>query len=191
MTEPRKRTDAEVWQALEKVAAELKDLERIDALSDEELDRELRAAGIDPDEAMELGPAFLVRPPRRAPGTPPQARTGRRQAARSARKVQWVAWAALAAAVVLVVGWLASRPDNVASPRPDDRTPVTDGLATKPQAAAKLRDEAFGACAAGLRGACEEKLNAARALDPAGEQYAKVLAARRSVHDAAQVDAGH
>ena len=122
MSEPRKRTDAEVWQALEKVAAELKELERIDALSDEELDRELRAAGIDPAEATGLGPDVLVRPPRRAPGAPPRGPTARKQAARSPRKVHWVAWAALAAAVVLVVGWLATRPENVASPRPDDRT---------------------------------------------------------------------
>jgi|HubBroStandDraft_2_1064218.scaffolds.fasta_scaffold534072_2 hypothetical protein len=121
MTEPRKRTDAEVWQALEKVAAELKDLERIDALSDEELDRELRAAGIDPAEALELGPDVVVRAPRRPLGAPPQAPTGRQQAARSPRKVHWVAWAALAAAMVLVVGWLATRPENVAAPRPDER----------------------------------------------------------------------
>ena len=189
MTERGKRTDAEVWQALEKVAAEVGELERIDALSDDELDRELRAAGIDPAEAAKLGEGLRVRAPPLASRERPQAPAPRERSPRPPRKVQWVPWGALAA-VVLVAAVLARRPDDAASPWPGDHGADSDALATKHAAAAKLRDDAFGACAQGLWGACEEKLNAARALDPSGEQDAKVLAARRAVYDAEHADAG-
>jgi hypothetical protein len=197
MTERGKRTDAEVWEALEKITAEVGELERIDALSDDELDRELRAAGIEPEEAANLGQDIanlgqdiLVRVPPQAPGPPAQDPRAPKQAARPPRKVHWVAWAAVAAVAVLVVGVLATRPENVASPRPDDSASDA-GLATKLQAAAKLRDDAFDSCAHGVWAVCEHRLDAARALDPAGEQDAKVLAARRSVYDAQHADAGH
>ena len=190
MTERGKRTDAEVWQALEKVAAEVGELERIDALSDDELDRELRAAGIDPAEAAKLGQDLRVRAPPQASRMAPQTPAPRERSPRPPRKLQWVAWGALAAVAALVVAGLAKRPDYAASPPPDDHGADSDALATKHEAAAKLRDDAFGACAQGLWGACAEKLNAARALDPAGEQDAKVLAARRAVYDAEHADAG-
>jgi hypothetical protein len=189
MTERGKRTDAEVWEALEKVAAEVGELERIDALSDDELDRELRAAGIDPAEAANLGQDIVVRPPPQAPGPPPQAPGTAKQAVRPPRKVHWVAWGAVAAVAVLIVGVLVTRPENVASPPPDDSAPDA-GLATKLQAAARLRDDAFDSCAHGVWDVCEHRLDAARALDPAGEQDAKVLAARRAVYDAQHADAG-
>jgi hypothetical protein len=65
MSGPQKRTDAETWAALEAMAKESDDrdeaeadeaeMARIAALSDEELDRELAAAGIDPAEARARG----------------------------------------------------------------------------------------------------------------------------------------
>jgi hypothetical protein len=81
------------------------------------------------------------------------------------------------------------RQEGVAQHRPDEVggvEPVT------PQGVAeKIRDEALDACEHGRWGACEEKLNAARALDPAGESAPRVLAARRSVYDAQHADGGH
>ncbi len=189
MTERGKRTDAEVWEALEKITAEVGELERIDALSDDELDGELRAAGIDPAEAANLGQDIVVRPPLQAPGPPSQAPRPPKKTARSPRKVHWIAWGAVAAAAVLVVGVLATRPENVASPPPDESASDA-GLATKLQAAARLRDDAFGSCAHGVWTVCEHRLDAARTLDPAGEQDEKVLAARRAVYDAQHGDAG-
>jgi len=189
MTERGKRTDAEVWEALEKITAEVGELERIDALSDDELDRELRAAGIDPAEAATFGQDIVVRPPPQAPGPPSQAPRPPKKTARSPRKVHWIAWGAVAAAAVLIVGVLATRPENVASPPPDDSASDA-GLTTKLQAAAKLRDDAFGSCAHGVWAVCEHRLDAARALDPAGEQDEKVIAARRAVYDAQHADAG-
>jgi len=189
VSERGKRTDAEVWQALEKVAAEVRELERIDALSEDELDRELRAAGIDPAEAAKLGQDLRVRAPPQASRMSPPAPAPRERSSRTPRKVQWVAWGAVAAAAALVVAVLAKKPEDAASAPPDDHGAGSDAL-PKHDAAAKLRDDAFGACALGLWGACEEKLNAARALDPAGEQDAKVLAARRAVYGAEHADAG-
>jgi hypothetical protein len=63
---PQKRTEAEAWRALESTAAaenddgaldeaDEKELARITALSDEELDKELAAAGIDPDSVRTKG----------------------------------------------------------------------------------------------------------------------------------------
>ena len=51
MTDARKRTAAEVWQALSADA----ELAHLAAQSDEDVDRALREAGIDPDEAAKVG----------------------------------------------------------------------------------------------------------------------------------------
>src|SRR5258708_13021428 len=54
MSAPRKRSDAELWRAIEDVAAQA-ELSRIEVLSEEEVDRELRAAGIEPGQAAKVG----------------------------------------------------------------------------------------------------------------------------------------
>ena len=71
MTPPTKRTTAEVWRALEKIADDVaphgidgqgarekgldeEALRKLAAQSDEELDRALREAGIEPDEAAKV-----------------------------------------------------------------------------------------------------------------------------------------
>jgi hypothetical protein len=174
MSEPRKRTNAEVWQALEKITAEA-ELERVGALSDDELDRELLAAGIDPSEAAKVGQADLARPPKPERKAP--------------RTMRWVAWAAVAAAAALVVGGLARKPPIVGSARLGDPGLDPD-VATRRQQADAMREAAFGACDQGLWVSCEEKLNAARALDPEGEREPKVLAARQSVFAAEHADGG-
>ncbi len=61
MSSRRKRTAEEVWKALEAQAEEA-ELARIERLSDEELDRELRQAGIDPDAIAGEVPVFLRAP---------------------------------------------------------------------------------------------------------------------------------
>ena len=87
MTDPRKRTTAEVWQALDKFTADA-ELARLDAQSDEELDRALREAGIDPAEAAKVGLEALTKTPKEGPRPP--------------RKVRWVAWVGAGAAVALI-----------------------------------------------------------------------------------------
>jgi len=58
VTEQAKRTTAQVWKALEEIAADVKDLARIAELDDEALDRELKLAGIDPADAARVGKAL-------------------------------------------------------------------------------------------------------------------------------------
>jgi hypothetical protein len=53
----KKRTDAELWTAIEDMAAE-DEMERIAALSEEELDAELRADGFDPEAIGARGEAL-------------------------------------------------------------------------------------------------------------------------------------
>jgi hypothetical protein len=60
MMPARKRTPAELWKALEAQAA-ADDMERIAALSPEELDRELATAGFDPKEVGDEGEALAKR----------------------------------------------------------------------------------------------------------------------------------
>ena len=143
------------------------DLERLDALSDDDLDRELRAAGVDPAEPAKVGSEVLARTPKEGPRPP--------------RKVRWVAWVGAGAAAALIAIALVREQPIVGAGRPEP---------TPKQQAAKLRDDAFDACDQGLWSACEDNLNAARALDPGGEIDPKVLAARQSLRDAVRADAG-
>lgn len=164
MNPPRKRTDAEVWRALE--AAPEAELARIDALSDDELDRELRDAGISPERA-----ASVVRPPARAVAL---------------RRAHAWAWVALAAGVALVIGgtvrrreiarWFGHEPIG-----PDTEQTPDSVLAER---AARLRHDALGVCEQGFWYECETKLNEARKLDPAGESQPQVQAARRAIEQA-------
>jgi hypothetical protein len=93
MTPPRKKGPDEAMR--EALRAEVAEIERIDALSDEELDRELREAGVDLDDAATS--AWHHSPP-------PEA--GRLRAPR--RRV-WPWIAAFGAIVVLVLAAFAAR----------------------------------------------------------------------------------
>ena len=93
MTPPRKRSSDEATRKA--LRAELAEIERIDALSDEELDRELREAGIDLDD---VSPASEWHLP---PTEPARARLSRRRV--------WPWLAALGAVVVLVLAAFAAR----------------------------------------------------------------------------------
>ncbi len=182
MTEPRKRSPAEVWRALEKASTDA-EVGRIDALSDDELDAELRAAGIDPADAAKIGMDVLEPAPAAsdggvASGVP--ARTGVAEAKaavdeapRGRRRVYWIAGFAAAA---VVIGVLVTRPSGgppVGTGHPDAEAALKE--------AADLRERAFGACDQGYWAACEDALNAAQRLDPAGETAPRVVAARRSI----------
>ncbi len=182
MTDPHKRSPAEVWRALEKASTDA-EVGRIDAMTDDELDAELRAAGIDPADAAKIGVDVLATVPASsdggvASGVP--ARTGgseakptRDEAPRGRRSVYWIA--GLAAAAV-VIGVMVTRPSS--GPWVGTGHPETEAALKK---AADLRERAFGACDQGYWAACEDALNAARTLDPAGEAAPRVVAARRSI----------
>jgi hypothetical protein len=158
MTEARKRTDAEVWHALETIAADAEPA-RIDALSDGDLDGELRAAGIDPESIA-------------ATAKPGAAKVASRKARLRARPWVWGLASAAVVALVIFAAW----------PRPE-RFYVGHGATRDdgPQRAATMRKDAFKACEANLWSLCEDRLNEARGLDPDGEANPEVRRARESI----------
>jgi hypothetical protein len=181
MTDPPKRSPAEVWRALEKTGADA-ELERIDAMSGDELDAELRAAGIDPAEAAKIGEDVLGPLPASSNGAPPpltpawtgvaEAKPAVDEAPRGSRRIYWIAGFAAAAVVI-----------GVLVTRPRDGPPISAGHPDRAalKEAADQRDRAFGACDQGYWLECEDELNAAQSLDPAGEAAPRVVAARRSI----------
>lgn len=185
MTTPRKRTTAEVWRDLEDAANEA-NLARLDAQPKEELDRELREGGIDPDDAADVGMDLLASGPPEHLGAPvepvPLRSVARTEKPKSKLpvSVRTMTWLALAAAVALATGVATQRPNVVSTGRPS--TPL--------ERAAMMRDDAYSACAQSRWAACEARLNAARELDPAGEEDPRVLAARTSVSNALHGEGG-
>src|SRR5260370_1538437 len=115
MVTPKKRTPAEAWDALENMAFD-DEVERVLALSDEQLDEELKESGLDPQRVRERGRALGEQlrsehkssvPDERPVPPPPRARLLSREGVderpppsarvRIAKRVRWVA--ALAAAL--------------------------------------------------------------------------------------------
>jgi hypothetical protein len=192
MNPPRKRTDAEVWRALE--ASAETELARIDALSDDELDRELRDAGISPDLAASIvQPPPSVAPPREpAVARPPVAVPPRERLVTPQGTPTW-GWVALAAAVALVIATTARRREIALW---FGHEPIGPDTAQTPESvlaerAARLRHDALGLCEQGFWYPCEQKLDEARKLNPAGESEPQVQAARLSIDQAAHPpDAG-
>lgn len=160
------------------------ELARVDALSSEELARELEADGIRPEDIPSVE-VFL----KKANAVEPAVDIA---AARSRRRTTWVVTLLAAAfgVAVVVVGirsapqieawWQgpAKAPDRAppVHPAPPPSAPPT----TLVQAAA-LRDEARQACDEALWGVCEQRLDDARALDPDGERSPDVAGMRRRI----------
>ena len=95
MTPRRKRTPEEVRKQRE-LRVQLAELERIDALTDAELDRELREAGFDPEVEVTTGAWF--------PYPPDPDKTKLRP-----RRPPWPWLAAACAIVVLILAAMAAR----------------------------------------------------------------------------------
>ena len=197
MSAPDRPDPARAWRYVENLLAE-EELERLDKLGDRELEGEMRAAGLDParvPSAEELLARAEERPRARRAGS--AGKEGAKVSAvpeRTARapRVLWLVAAALGAAIVAlaierreVLAWL--RHDTPAI-GPDRWSPET--VPSPQERAAKLRDEAVAACGNALWGLCEEKLDEARTLDPAGEGEARVEKARREIEDTIRPDAG-
>jgi hypothetical protein len=183
---PERPDPARAWRYVENLLAE-EELERLDKLGDRELGVEMQAAEIDPAR-VPSAEQLLTRAEERA-RLRPLGRAGTQGAkvpalperTRRAPGLLWLVAAALGAAIVAlgierreVVAWL--RHDTLAI-GPDRWSP--DRAPTPRERAAKLRDEAVAACGAALWGTCEQRLDEARTLDPAGEGEARVR--RRAV----------
>jgi len=171
----------------------------LDAASDQEIERQMDAAGIQVSRvptaeeliarveecARESAPAvaqpMLPAPPVKAAVT----------VLRRPRRVSGVSIAAAVALAAVVVVGLTKRavivahltgepigPDPAWSPASAPPTPL--------QRAASIRTAAFAACNDQRWGECAQKLDEAAALDPAGTGDPRVLSARRAVAEAAR-----
>jgi len=160
------------------------ELARIDALSAEEIARELEADGIRREDCPNID-AFLQK---RGGGAP----VVDIAAARARRRTAWVVTliAAALGGIVAVIG-IRSAPQIEAwwhgpLKAPEHAPPIETAPAPPPPspavlAAASFRAEASRACDEHLWGTCEQRLNDARALDPEGENTDEVRALRRRI----------
>jgi hypothetical protein len=169
-----KRTPEEILRAIEESDAD-DEAERILALSEEDLDRELADAGFDPETVRAKGKEIGERltrgsgapKPAEATGATDTASDGSRVGApvvkfpepkRATVRARWVVLlaAALTAIAVGIIPFL----DGVATPRP---------TSVEEKKAAALRKKAHDECAATNWRACLDDVNAAKTLDPTGE----------------------
>ena len=171
-TPPDKPAPRVKWETIERVAAKA-DADRIEAMSEEELDAMLGNAGFDAGAADRAAAGAL---------------------ARRRRRPRWVV-PAIAAAVVLVlllawkrrevVAWLTGTPEPISPDRWDvPREP------TREERAETLRGEAFAACARSEWEACLVELDQAKELDPGGDGDPRVTRARDAIRQAPEPDAG-
>jgi hypothetical protein len=183
-----KRTPAEAWRALQDWAHD-DEIDRVAALSDAELDHELRELGADPDAVRAEGEPWRERAIVAARQQPPKAPVVPRA---TARRTRWAAWPAAAMLGAVVVALVAMNGAAIVArfKGTDDIRPDEGGLAPSNEVARgraqKLRDEADEACERKLWGACEARLDEANKLDPAGETQERVQRMRKMVDDAAR-----
>jgi hypothetical protein len=109
------------------------------------------------------------------------------------KRMPWVVWMAAAIVGALVLALVATNSAAIVALfrgtdeiRRDDLGPQREGVQ---QRALTLRDEAERACRGKLWGTCEEKLDEAMKLDPAGESEARVWNMRSAIAESWQRDA--
>ncbi len=178
------------WEFAMKLLAD-EELARIDAMSEAEVERELAALGIDAAE-IPSAERLLAKTAQR-PSVTPLASAKRASRGRGSLVVWLVAAAFAAVAVVIagtkapaIVAWWKGPP--MTSPEADAMPElwVRSSLAH----AESLRNEAARACEEGLFGACEQRLDEARALDKDGEAQDKVVRMRAKIDDARRLEPG-
>ncbi len=128
----------------------------------------------------ELG-AAIEPPPAQAPRPHPLLSSSRPPRPPRITRVAWLAAAALVGLFAVARMW---REQKVTTTAPADGAPQTD-QAHRDQAA-QTRADATAACAQSEWKRCEEKLDAARAIDPAGESDPRILRLRETIREAAR-----
>jgi hypothetical protein len=184
MSTPSKPDPARGWQFVEKLLAE-EELARLEKMSPDEVDREMRAQGLDPSRVPSTEELVAGAEARAAKNgqtrkaiAGPGAGNVVPMPARP-KRAQWLTMlvaAALGALVLMVV--MKRSDDNAAS-----------GQSARARAE-KLRDVAMKECAEARWSSCKDWLDGARRLDPAGESEPRVVEARREIERATQGDAG-
>jgi hypothetical protein len=179
MSEKRKLPPNEAWDALERMA--LRDeAERVHALSDSELDKELAAKGIDPKALRARGAALAAKLRMAAPEPKAQpsaqvSRRARRGWVISLAAASFAAGAATVGIPAFVIPF--ARPQPVLPNRLEASTPSLQDQA------ADLRRFAKDACERRQWFDCGQALDAALLLDPPGEDSSEVRQLRRVIED--------
>jgi hypothetical protein len=188
---PDKPDPARGWLHIEKLLA-LDETERLEKLSDADFEDEMRAKGRDParvPSAADLLARATERARKREASDKPPARVVPLRSPR-VRPVWWIA----AALALLILAVLATQGAAIiARFKGDSIRPDDDWRPRRPpphEVAEKTRDEALGACERALWGLCEQKLDDARAIDPAGESEERVQKARRDIQNSVNREAG-
>jgi hypothetical protein len=192
MTIPSDKPPPVTWKTISRVAdeanaADAADISALSSLSDADLDAQLAAAGFSPDDAGKLVDDALATPAKPAglvvvPGGVDSPR-------RPPRPARWPVFALAAAAVVLsLLFW--KRDDVVAffAPHQEPIGPDREGPPRGPtpmqlEQARLLRSQALGDCEDEFWPECEDKLDRASKIDPAGETAPDVQAARKALAD--------
>ncbi|HLK40130.1 MAG TPA: hypothetical protein VKU41_25415 [Polyangiaceae bacterium] len=170
MSTPPKGDPARGWQALEAMIARDED-EWLETATDEEIEQRMAADGVKMPEVPSAD-EFLARVKKRAAsrGSAPVVPLPERRTPRAV----WIAGLAIAAGIGLAVGLASRDSDHVAHGRP----PLTQEERAR---AASLRESAFVACDAKNWVLCAGRLDEAGAIDPAGDEDPRVVAARKAI----------
>jgi hypothetical protein len=169
-----KRTDRQVWAALEEDALDA-EMDAVLAMTPEERRRELKAAGFDLDKVHAQADAIGAELAPQAAAKPMQpARMTIMRPKRRRMVIIVPVVIALAAGIAVVVSPYVTD-QGVSAHRPDD-TPI--------ERARALREQARDDCDARRWEACLQKLDDARALDPQGDGAEDVQSTRRTAGDA-------
>jgi hypothetical protein len=172
VTDGRNIPPHDAWDALERMALD-DEAERVGSLSDDALDRELASRGLDPKALRARGEALAAKLAATAPARPVTLRP--KKGGTRTRLPVLLAAAAIAAAAIVVFAM--AGPTMVAMIRhkvigPDVALPKRELPAE--ERAAQLRDNAFKECESMRWETCEDLLDEARKLNPAGESDPRV-----------------
>jgi hypothetical protein len=190
---------AEAWLIAERLLAD-EELDRLDALTEEQKLAELRAggrdeasipsadslmAGAEKQLAMQQAERNSLSPVAGQPDAEPRTVSMIRATEEGSR----VVWLAAAAAILLVLGGAAFVERDAVfawlrGPTPPAPIEPDHEIAAPPTArelAERARDEAERACAEQHWGACNTRLDQARDLDPAGESEPRVVSLRKAI----------
>jgi hypothetical protein len=193
--ERRKVPPVGAWKAIDAMASQ-QEMDRIKALSDEEVEKELVAAGFDLKDVRTVGQEVIEKAAREAAiggGDGREKGAGSRSGSRSGSGSRTWFVVGIAAAAALIAAGVAS-PEIVAmfkrdEIRPDEYDAMPQHELTQGERAAQLRGRAFEECEARKWGACVGLLDEARKLDPAGESNTLVQSLRFAARSVDRADA--
>jgi hypothetical protein len=190
MTRPKKlRADQAIDEFLEGASAD-EELERIASMSDAGVDGELAKLGLDPERVRANGQdiaALAEKGPPPSGVAPAQPQDGGGAKAIPLRRsvTLWLVAAAILVLVVsagaVVAGLFRHETPNLPEQPQLPPTSVPEQLPENLAAAATLRNQAKGACAAEDWKTCAERLDAAKIKDPEGDGTPEILKMRQAI----------